>query len=302
MNWELRIKEYKAFLLIEKSLSTNSVDAYLLDMQKLQQYFSIKKIDVKPEDVTYEILRDFIVWLNELGVSERTQARVISGIKGFYKYLLLEDVIENDPTSLLEGPRIGRKLPEVLSIYEIDKLVEAIDLSKPEGHRNKAIIETLYSCGLRVSELINLKLSNMYFNDGFIRVEGKGDKERLVPISPKAVKEITYYLENYRNHVDIKKEAEDIVFLNRRGNKLTRIMIFTIIKNLTVLSGIQKKVSPHTFRHSFATHLVEGGADLRAVQEMLGHESIITTEIYTHLDREFLRSTILQYHPRARQK
>lgn len=299
MNWELRIKEYKAFLLIEKSLSANSVDAYLRDMQKFLQFLSIHDIQIEPEKVTYELLRDFIGWLNELGISERTQARIISGIKGFYKFLLLEDYIENDPTSLLEGPRIGRKLPEVLSIYEIDKMVLAIDLSKPEGHRNKAIIETLYSCGLRVSELINLKLSNMHFNDGFIKVEGKGNKERLVPISPKAVNEILYYLENYRNHLSVKREAEDIVFLNRRGNMLTRIMIFTIVKNLAELAGLKKNISPHTLRHSFATHLVEGGADLRAVQEMLGHESILTTEIYTHLDREYLRDTILQYHPRA---
>lgn len=299
MNWELRLKEYKGFLLIEKSLSQNSVEAYLRDMQKLLQFLELKKIKIAPEKITYDLLREFIAWLNELGVSERTQARIISGIKGFYKFLLMEDYIENDPTSLLEAPRIGRKLPEVLSIFEIDKLVSSIDLSKPEGHRNKAIIETLYSCGLRVSELINLKLSNMYFQDGFIRVEGKGDKERLVPIGEKAIKEISFYTVNYRNHLVIKKEAEDIVFLNRRGNKLTRIMIFTIIKDLTVLSGIQKNVSPHTLRHSFATHLIEGGADLRAVQEMLGHESILTTEIYTHLDREYLRDTILRHHPRA---
>lgn len=299
MNWELRIKEYKAFLLIEKSLSANSVDAYLRDVQKFLQYLSIKSIQIEPENVNYEMLRDFIGWLNELVISERTQARIISGIKGFYKFLLLEDHIENDPTSLLEGPRIGRKLPEVLSIYEIDDMVSAIDLSKPEGHRNKAIIETLYSCGLRVSELINLKLSNTHFNEGFIKVEGKGNKERLVPISPKAVNEISYYLDNYRNHLSVKREAEDIVFLNRRGNMLTRIMIFTIVKNLAELAGLKKNISPHTLRHSFATHLVEGGADLRAVQEMLGHESILTTEIYTHLDREYLRDTILQYHPRA---
>ena len=302
MNWELRLKEYQAFLLIEKSLSPNSVDAYLRDMQKLLQFFSIQNIEAKPEQVNYELLRDFITWLNELGISERTQARIISGIKGFYKFMLLEDHIETDPTSLIEGPRIGRKLPEVMSVYEIDKLVSAIDLSKPEGHRNKAIIETLYSCGLRVSELINLKLSNSHFKDGFIKVEGKGNKERLVPISPKAVKEITYYIEHYRNHLQVKKEAEDIVFLNRRGNKLTRIMIFTIVKALAELAGMKKRISPHTLRHSFATHLVEGGADLRAVQEMLGHESILTTEIYTHMDREYLRDNILQHHPRAFQK
>lgn len=299
MNWELKLKEYKAFLLIEKSLSPNSVEAYLRDIHKLLQFLSLKKLELPPEDITYELLRDFISWLNELGVSERTQARVISGIKGFYRFLLMEDYLGHDPTSLLEGPRIGRKLPEILSIYEIDKIITAIDLSKPEGHRNKAIIETLYSCGLRVSELINLKITNVYFNQGFIKVEGKGNKERLVPISPKAIKEINYYLESYRNHLNIKKEAEDILFLNRRGNKLTRVMVFTIVKELAVASGIQKNISPHTFRHSFATHLVEGGADLRAVQEMLGHESILTTEIYTHLDREYLRDAILRFHPRA---
>jgi integrase/recombinase XerD len=302
MNWELRLKEYQAFLLIEKSLSPNSVDAYLRDMQKLLQFFSLHNLEAKPEQVNYELLRDFITWLNELGVSERTQARIISGIKSFYKFMLLEDHIETDPTSLIEGPRIGRKLPEVMSVYDIDKLVAAIDLSKPEGHRNKAIIETLYSCGLRVSELISLKLSNSHFKDGFIKVEGKGNKERLVPISPKAVKEITYYMEHYRNQLQVKKEAEDIVFLNRRGNKLTRIMIFTIVKTLAERAGMKKKISPHTLRHSFATHLVEGGADLRAVQEMLGHESILTTEIYTHLDREYLRDNILQHHPRALSK
>lgn len=302
MNWELRLKEYQAFLLIEKSLSPNSVDAYLRDMQKLLQFFSLHNLEAKPEQVNYELLRDFITWLNELGVSERTQARIISGIKSFYKFMLLEDHIETDPTSLIEGPRIGRKLPEVMSVYDIDKLVAAIDLSKPEGHRNKAIIETLYGCGLRVSELISLKLSNSHFKDGFIKVEGKGNKERLVPISPKAVKEITYYMEHYRNQLQVKKEAEDIVFLNRRGNKLTRIMIFTIVKTLAERAGMKKKISPHTLRHSFATHLVEGGADLRAVQEMLGHESILTTEIYTHLDREYLRDNILQHHPRALSK
>ncbi len=300
MNWELRIEEYKNFLLLEKSLSSNTVEAYLGDVNKLVEYLDYVKKDLDPEKVSLEELKSFITWINELGVSAATQARILSGIKGFYKFLLLEDIIENDPSSLLETPKIGRKLPDVLSVEEIDLILSKIDLSKPEGHRNKAMIETLYSCGLRVSELTNLKLSAIDFNEQFIKVVGKGNKERLVPISNRALKEIQYYLENYRHALDIKKEAEDFLFLNRRGKPLTRVMIFTIIKNLVIDSGIKKQVSPHTFRHSFATHLVEGGADLRAVQDMLGHESIITTEIYTHISREYLRDTILTYHPRSR--
>jgi integrase/recombinase XerD len=259
----------------------------------------MNKINVSPVTITLKHLKDFIYWINELGLSARSQARIISGLKAFFKYLILEDSIDNDPSSLLESPRLGRKLPEVLSIDEIDQIIAAIDLSQPEGQRNKAIIETLYSCGLRVSELINLKISNLYFDDGFIRVVGKGDKERLVPIGQKAMKEIRYYFQdrNLMNNID--KNSENIVFLNRRGKQLTRVMIFTIIKRLVEKAKIDKKVSPHTFRHSFATHLIDGGADLRAVQEMLGHESIITTEIYTHLDREYLRDAIIQYHPRS---
>jgi len=244
-------------------------------------------------------LKDFISWINETGLHARSQARIISGLKAFYNYLLIEDSIEKDPTALLQSPNIGRKLPEVLSIDEIDRILGAIDLSKPEGQRNKAIIETLYSCGLRVSELINLRITNLYFKDGFIKVTGKGNKERLVPIGEKAIKEIRYYFQDRNLLSNIDKSGENIVFLNRRGKPLSRVMIFTIIKNLAKTAGIKKNISPHTFRHSFATHLIDGGADLRAVQEMLGHESIITTEIYTHLDREYLRDAIIRFHPRA---
>jgi len=253
-----------------------------------------------PENIDHQNLLNFLKWITELGMTSRSQARIISGLKGFFKYLLLENIIRKDPTDLLESPKIGRKLPTVLSIEEIDSIIGAIDLSTPQGKRNKAIIETIYGCGLRVSELVDLKISNLFFDDGFIKVVGKGDKERLVPIGHIAQSEIQFYLSDIRNHIIIKHGNEDIVFLNRQGAKLTRVMIFTIIKQLTKKLGIKKTISPHTLRHSFATHLVEGGADLRAVQEMLGHESITTTEIYTHLDRDFLRSTIIQFHPRSK--
>jgi integrase/recombinase XerD len=240
-----------------------------------------------------------IEWVNNKGISPRTQARIISGIKSFYKYLLIEEKIDRDPTALLETPKVGRKLPEILSVEEIDTIINAVDTKKPEGQRNKAILETLYSCGLRVSELIDLKISNLFFESGFVKIEGKGSKERLVPISTKAIKEINLYLSEYRRNLKVHTDHEDILFLNRRGKKLSRVMIFTIIKNITKKLGFEKNISPHTFRHSFATHLIDGGANLRAVQEMLGHESIITTEIYTHLDKEYLKNTIIQYHPRS---
>lgn len=284
---------------LEKSLSVNSIEAYINDVSKLITYLEIKNCNLPPESITLSNLKEFIKWINELGLSARSQARIISGIKAFYKYLLLEDIIETDPTTLLETPKIGRKLPEVLSVEEIDLIISHIDLSKPEGQRNKAMIEVLYSCGLRVSELINLKLSNIFFEQGFIRVIGKGNKERLVPIGSKAIHEIEFYLIDRNKLSFISKESEDILFLNRRGRKLTRVMVFTIIRDLVEKSGIKKNVSPHTFRHSFATHLIDGGADLRAVQEMLGHESILTTEIYTHLDREYLRDAIIRFHPRS---
>lgn len=297
-NWLSYSKGFKAFLQLEKSLSPNSIEAYLHDIEKLQQYLDYAQTRVMPEEIKLQHLRDFLKWATELGMSRNTQARVISGIKAFYKFLILEQYIKEDPTQLLEAPKFGRKLPDTLSIVDIDNLIAAIDLSKPEGQRNKAILETLYSCGLRVSELVGLKISEMYTSDGFVKVTGKGSKERLVPIGAKALKEISMYFED-RVHLDVHPTARDIVFLNRRGKKLTRVMIFTIIKQLAAKINLRKSISPHTFRHSFATHLIEGGADLRAVQEMLGHASITTTEIYTHLDKHYLREAIIQFHPRS---
>jgi len=298
MSWTSYLKGFKSYLQLERSLSANSVDAYLRDVEKLVQYLEANNKKKTLIEITQEDLGQFIVWINELGMTERTQARVLSGLKAFYKYLFLEDLIEVDPTQLLEGPKLSRKLPDFLSIEEINDLTAAIDMSKPEGVRNKAIIETLYSCGLRVSELVNLKISNLYLDVNFIKVIGKGDKERLVPIGSQAIKYINIYKDEVRVHIDVKPEFEDILFLNRRGGKLSRVMIFTLIKQLATKIGLKKNISPHTFRHSFATHLVEGGADLRAVQEMLGHESITTTEVYTHLDRAYLRDTVMRFHPR----
>lgn len=299
MNWKIYIHGFKSFLALEKSLSGNSIEAYLHDVEKLVQFLEYKKYSLSPKDIDLKHLQEFLKWINELGMSANSQARIISGIKGFYKYLLLENVLNNDPTSLLEAPRLGRKLPDTLSIQDINKIIDAIDLSFPEGQRNKAMLETIYSCGLRVSELVDLKISNLFFNDGFIKVIGKGDKERLVPIGSVAINQINIYRNEIRCHVAIKKDQEDFLFLNRRGAKLSRVMVFTIIKQLAFKIGLKKHISPHTFRHSFATHLIEGGADLRAVQEMLGHESITTTEIYTHLDRDYLRQAIIQFHPRS---
>jgi len=297
--WFGLLNDYKSYLKLERSLSLNSVEAYLRDIEKLKTYIELQQLKIDPQNVQSSHLKNFIEWINEFGLSARSQSRLISGIKSFYKFLFIEGIINTDPTELLETPKIGRKLPDVLTIEEIDNIIAAIDLSKPEGQRNKAIIETLYSCGLRVSELINLKISNLYLNDKFIRVLGKGNKERLVPISEKAIYEITLYADHSRTHIPIQKGFDDFLFLNRRGKSLTRVMIFTIIKDIVDKIGLKKTISPHTFRHSFASHLIEGGADLRAVQEMLGHESIITTEIYTHLDREYLRDAIIQFHPRA---
>jgi len=299
MNQSDLISGFKTFLKLEKSLADHTIDAYLRDLNKLFSFLEIRNYSIVPENVELLHLKEFINWINELGLSARSQARIISGIKAFYKYLLLEDVIETDPTTLLETPKIGRKLPDILSIEEIDLLLSKIDLSKSEGQRNKAMLEVLYSCGLRVSELIDLKLSNLYMDQGFVRVIGKGSKERLVPISKKAIREIELYLPDRNNLPVIQKGNEDILFLNRRGKKLTRVMVFTVVKRLVEVSGIKKNISPHTFRHSFATHLIDGGADLRAVQEMLGHESILTTEIYTHLDRHYLRDAIIRFHPRS---
>ena len=285
------------YLTLERSLSAHSIEAYIRDISKLHQYLLLQKLDFSPQQLTYAVLQDFIMYLNQLGLGDRSQARIISGLKAFYKYMLIEDLVDKDPTELLEGPKLKRKIPDVLTFHEIESILSAIDLSQETGHRNKAMIETLYACGLRVSELINLKLSNFHELEEFIKVTGKGNKERIVPISQDAILQNKYYIEHYRNHLDIKPGFEDFIYLNRRGKSLSRVMVFTIIKNLTSAAGIQKKVSPHTFRHSFATHLVEAGADLRAVQDMLGHESILTTEIYTHLDRSFLRNTILKHHP-----
>jgi integrase/recombinase XerD len=298
MNWEHYIKNFVSYLKIEKGLADNSIFAYQRDVLKLKTYCENKHSS--PLTLKYEDLKYFISDLYDLGLSARSQARVISGVKQFFSFLILEDELDTDPSELLEMPKIGKKLPVYLTLEEIDALQNAIDLSKPEGHRNKAMLETLYSCGLRVSELIQLKFSQIYFKEGFIRVIGKGNKERLVPISPTVEKEILLYTEGNRQHMKIEKGHEDFVFLNRRGKKLTRVMIFTIVKQLSEKIGLQKVISPHTFRHSFATHLIEGGANLRAIQEMLGHESITTTEIYTHLDRSFLREAIISFHPRNR--
>lgn len=295
--WDSYKKGYKAYLQLEKSLSDNSVEAYLRDIDKLTQYLQEASSLKTPADVDLKDLQHFIKWVAELGMTASSQARIISGIKSFYKYCLLENISRIDPTVLLEAPKLKRSLPDVLSFDEIETMISKIDLSKPDGGRNKAIIETMYSCGLRVSETVNLKISQLYLDVGFIRVIGKGDKERLVPIGSSAIHFINIYKNEIRVHAQPKRGHEDILFLNSRGTLLTRVMIFLIIKDLAKKAGINKTVSPHTLRHSFATHLVEGGADLRAVQEMLGHESITTTEIYTHLDREFLRKTLEQFHP-----
>ncbi|HTB32598.1 MAG TPA: site-specific tyrosine recombinase XerD [Bacteroidia bacterium] len=298
MDWHSSIRGFKGYLQLEKSLSANSIEAYLHDIANLKNFFDVKKITVSPENVTFRQLQEFIAFIIELGIGPRSQARMISGIRAFYKYLLMEDAIKQSPADLLELPRLPQKLPEVLSIEEIDMLVNAIDLSTPEGQRNKAMLETLYCCGLRVTELVTLKISDIIFEEEFVRVIGKGNKQRLVPLGLSAAKYIKIYLEEVRPHVPVQKDMEDIVFLNRRGRGMTREMVFIIIQQLKMKAGLNKKISPHTFRHSFATHLVEGGADLRAVQEMLGHESITTTEIYTHIDREYLRDAILRFHPR----
>ncbi|MEY3738982.1 MAG: site-specific tyrosine recombinase XerD [Bacteroidota bacterium] len=295
--WEAYKKGYKAYLRLEKSLSDHSVEAYLHDVTKLTQYLQVTNNEKNPATLTLKDLQAFVKWIGELGMGATTQARIISGIRSFYKYLLTEQLVTIDPSTLLEAPKTRRKLPDTLSFEEIEQLIGAIDLSSPEGTRNKAILETMYSCGLRVSELVGLKISCLYLDIGFIRVIGKGDKERLVPIGTDAIKCIKIYKDTVRSHQNVSEKNQDILFLNRRGNALSRVMIFYIIKSLALTAGITKVISPHTFRHSFATHLVEGGADLRAVQEMLGHESITTTEIYTHLNRDFLRDTLQQFHP-----
>lgn len=301
MTWDNAIENYKTYLILEKSLSANSVEAYLNDINKLAKFCADSHKVKQPDGVTYEILKNYLVFVNEVGVTNRTQARCISSIRSFFKFLVFDGKLENNPTKLLEAPKIGRKLPNILTVEEIDSMLNAVEMYKPEGQRNKAIIEMLYSCGLRVSELISIKLSNINFRMGVIKIEGKGNKERIIPLSKNAKAEIKQYMKVYRDYLDISKDCEDVLFLNKRGSSLSRVMVFNIIKHLADRAGIRKNVSPHTFRHSFASHLVSGGADLRAVQDMLGHESILTTEIYTHLDDHYLRDTINKFHPRSKE-
>ncbi|MBP6287763.1 MAG: site-specific tyrosine recombinase XerD [Ferruginibacter sp.] len=295
--WEPYKKGFKAWLQLEKSLADNSVEAYLRDIEKLTDYLQTTRRMVTPQELKLKDLENFVQWTGELGMTVASQSRIISGMKSFYRYCVMEQIVTANPTELLESPRQKRMLPDTLSFEEIESIIAQIDLSKPEGGRNKAILETMYSCGLRVSELVNLRISCLFLDVGFIRVIGKGDKERLVPIGSEAIRYINIYRNDIRVHIKIKPGQEDFLFLNRRGSKLSRVMIFLMLKELAQKAGITKNISPHTLRHSFATHLVEGGADLRAVQEMLGHESITTTEIYTHLDREYLRETLHQFHP-----
>ena len=298
MSWNSIIIGFSTYLKLEKSLSENTVESYIRDIGKLETYFTNNTITYSK--ITLKNLQEFLADIHDIGLSAKSQSRIISSIKSFYKYLMLENIIDKNPTELLESPKIGRKLPDVLSLEEIEAMIDSIDRSKAEGERNVAIIEVLYSCGLRVSELTNLKLSEIYFDEGFIRIIGKGNKQRLVPLGSVASKHLKIYINEIRIHNKICSEYKDIVFLNRRGKKLTRVMIFTLVKKAVNLAGIRKNISPHSLRHSFATHLVEGGADLRAVQEMLGHQSITTTEIYTHLDRSYLMQNILNYHPLER--
>ncbi|MEI7979419.1 MAG: site-specific tyrosine recombinase [Bacteroidota bacterium] len=298
--WHSYINGFKAYLLLEKSLAGNSIEAYVRDVEKLCQFLSIKEIEKQPNELTIHIFRDFLKFINELGINNTSQARIISGLKAFYHYLLMEDIITINPIELLESPRVTRKIPDTLDVTEIDLMLATLDLSKDEATRNHAIIETMFSCGLRVSEVINLKITDIYEKDEFIRVVGKGNKERLVPISERAIKEINIYVNSIRNKLKIEKDCSDIIFLNRRGKKLSRVYIFLVIKEMALKAGIKKNISPHTLRHSFATSLVEAGADLRSVQQMLGHESITTTEIYTHISKDYLHEVITNFHPRGK--
>lgn len=297
ISWNDAIKDFATYLRLEKSLSLNSIEAYINDIGKLHTYITESGLDLSPGSVTYTDLKEFLSWYSSSSINARTQSRVLSGIRAFFRYLLIEGIIEENPSLLIESPKIGLKLPEVLSIEEIERMIDVIDLSRDDGHRNRAIIETLYGAGLRVSELVNLRITDIHHGEGYVVVTGKGSKQRLVPIGEKALKEIDLYMEK-RGQLPRIYDV-NVLFLNRRGKKLTRVMIFTIIKDVAERASIKKKVSPHTFRHSFASHLVEAGADLRAVQEMLGHESILTTEIYTHIDRSFLRDTLKMFHPRS---
>jgi integrase/recombinase XerD len=302
MNWSIAQRGFLNYLRLEKSLSANSLEAYSADVSKLQRFAEMSLGGKSPDQITLDDVRSFLSMLHEVGIAPTSQARIISGLKSFYGYLLLEKEVKSDPLELIDTPRIGRHLPDVLSVQEMDRILGAVDLSKPEGTRNRAMLEMLYSCGLRVSELIDVRISCLHEHEGFLRVIGKGNKERLVPIGSTALQWVEYYREQTRNHQAIKIGQEDYLFLNRRGSKLSRMMVFNIIREQVQKSGIQKQISPHTFRHSFATHLVEAGADLRAVQEMLGHASITTTEIYTHLDRHRLREEVLLFHPRYKGK
>ncbi|MEQ9304300.1 MAG: site-specific tyrosine recombinase XerD [Marinoscillum sp.] len=299
MSWEIYVKQYRNYLKLERSLADNSIEAYLHDITKLREFFEIKNLDISPLKVSQRDLINFVEFINELGMSPYSQARILSGIKSFYKFLVYEELMVKDPSELLESPKIGRKLPDTLDFHEIEKILAEIDMSTEAGVRNRAMLETLYSSGLRVTELIELKISNIYDDVGFLRIIGKGNKERLVPTGREALKHMKLYKDHVRVHQDIKKGSEDYLFLNLRGSRISRISVFNIIKDLALKAGIKKSISPHTFRHSFATHLIEGGADLRAVQEMLGHESITTTEIYTHLDRDYLKQVINEFHPRS---
>ena len=300
MNWDRHIKNFEIHLRLERSLSPNSIEAYLNDINHLRQFLELTKNSVSAERINRETLTEFIHWSAKLGLSASSQARMISGLKAFFRFLLLEDIIEKNPASLISAPKLGRKLPDVLSVEEIDRMIAAIDLSQPQGQRNRAIIETLYGSGLRVSECVDLKISDIFFREEFLKVTGKGNKQRIIPLGGAAARQLKLYIETERRHIATKKGFEDHVFLNNRGSKLSRVMIFIIIRNMAAKAGIRKTISPHTMRHSFATHLVEGGADLRAVQDMLGHESITTTEIYTHLNREYLRENLISYHPRSK--
>ncbi len=299
MQWTATLKGFQSFLRLERSLSKNSIVAYTEDVERFVKFLEEKKYDLSPEKIQHTHMTEFLEWLNGLDRSATTQSRVISGIRAFYKYLLLENLVSKNPTELLETPKLGRKLPDVLNVDDIDQILKAVDISTDKGHRDRTMLETMYSCGLRVSELVNLKISDLFFDTGFIRVIGKGDKQRLIPIGSEAIKYIDLYKSSVRVHTAVQKGFEDFLFLNNRGKKLTTVMVFLILKGLVAKIGMKKHVSPHTFRHSFATHLVENGADLRSVQEMLGHESITTTEIYTHMDRKYLADTIRKYHPRS---
>lgn len=301
MDWISAIKGFKAYLLLERALSQNSIEAYIRDVRKLAEYLHLAEKNTNPITLQNKDIEGYLKYINELGLGPKSQARMLSGIKAFYKFLLVENLRDDDPTQLLEGPKLSRKIPTVLSVDEIEAMLRSIDLSTPQGHRNRAMLETLYACGLRVSELVELKLSNFFAEEEYIKVTGKGNKERIVPMGAEAIQQNLYYLEHYRRHQVIKEASADHLYLNRRGSHLSRVMIFNIIKDSAEKAGIEKNVSPHTFRHSFATHLVEGGADLRAVQDMLGHVSITTTELYTHMSTKYLRETIMQYHPRNKQ-